>query len=365
MMCERGKGKAEVLGIFLICFGSFWSLALYGGGKEDMELKEAFRRDFYIGAAVSPGTMASDDGIIRREFSGLTPENIMKPGPIHPREDRYDFGDADRFVAYARENGLLVHGHTLVWHNQTGAWLFRDGSGLASAELLDQRLREHITTVVSRYKGRIAYWDVVNEAISDGSGLYRADSPWFEIMGSDYIGKAFRYAHEADPEARLYYNDYNAVDPGKRERIYRMASDLLEQGVPLHGIGIQGHWSLEWPPVEDIEAAIDRYASLGLEVQITELDVSVYEFAQKDALYTEPTEELMKRQARRYGELYALFARKGDVLAGVTTWGIGDDHTWLDNFPVKNRKNWPLLFDEEGEPKPAYYAALGGAKERK
>ncbi len=339
------------------------ALSACGGGKGEPTLKRAYGETFYVGAAVSPETLVSDGELILREFGGLTPENIMKPGPIHPVESRYDFREADRLLDFAEENGLLVHGHTLVWHNQTGAWMFRDGAERASSALLDRRLEEHISSVAGRYRGRIAYWDVVNEALSDGPGFYREDSPWYEIMGPEYIEKAFRYAHTADPEARLYYNDYNAVDPVKREKIYTLASELLEKGVPLHGIGIQGHWSLEWPPLADVEAAIDRYASLGLEVQITELDISVYEFREREALYDGPSRELMERQARRYGDLYALFARKGDALAGVTTWGVADDHTWLDNFPVKNRKNWPLLFDGEGEPKPAYYAALEGAKE--
>ena len=325
-------------------------------------LKEAYRDDFIIGAAVNPGTMKNSDKLIGAHFSGVTPENIMKPGPIHPSEKNYRFANADKFIDYAEEKGMTIHGHVLVWHNQTGRWMFRDGNGEASPELLDSRMRDHIHTVVDRYKGRIKYWDVVNEAISDSGGFYREDSPWFEIMGPDFIEKAFRYAHEADPEARLYYNDYNVVDPAKRDKIYAMVKGLLDKGVPIHGIGIQGHWSLRWPAVSQVEETIDLFAGLGLEVQITELDISFYEYNQKNVSYGEPPEELIQLQAERYGALFKLFRSKSDVLRGVTTWGVADDYTWLDNFPVQGRKNWPLLFDEQGEPKLALERVLQEAR---
>jgi endo-1,4-beta-xylanase len=348
----KRKEAAGLLIILFVCLGTA------AGGQGDLEILKKVYKDFYIGAAVSPMTINSADNLLTTHFSGVTPENIMKPEPIHPQEKVYRFQDADRLVEYAEERGMAIHGHVLVWHNQTGTWMFRDGAETASAELLETRMKEHISTVVGRYKGRIAYWDVVNEAVSDSAGIYRTDSPWFEIMGADYIEKAFRAAHEADPEARLYYNDYNVVDPVKRERIYTMVKALLEKGVPIHGIGIQGHWSINWPEISEVEKSIDLFAELGLEVKITELDISVYDFNEKEKLFTEPVPELMEKQAKKYKDLFELFLAKSDVIEGVTTWGVADDHTWLDNFPVKNRKNWPLLFDSDHEPKPAFKAVI-------
>ena len=205
-------------------------------------------------------------------------------------------------------------------------------------------MEEHITTVVSRYKAEIKVWDVVNEAVSDYEGYLRVKSPWYQRTGEEFIGRAFTCAHRVDPEARLFYNDYNAVVPEKREKIVRLLRSLLDRGIPVHGMGMQGHWTIYDPSLSEIEAAIEAYAALGLEVQITELDVSLYDWSDQGNFGVAPP-ELLEKQAERYRQIFDLFRRYRGVITGVTVWGPADDRTWRDNFPVRGRKDWPLLFD--------------------
>jgi hypothetical protein len=208
---------------------------------------------------------------------------------------------------------------------------------------------------MNHYKGKVKEWDVVNEPISDDdSSILRTDSPWYQAIGEDYVKMAFIYAHEADPEAKLFINDYNIVAPGKRERFYNFIKGLLEEGVPIHGIGIQGHWQLDWPTYEDIRYALELFSSLGLEIQITELDISVYSW-NDSAVYSKPPIELLEKQAERYKKLFDIFKEYSNVITKVTLWGVADDDTWLDNFPVPNRKNWPLLFDVNHRPKESFW----------
>jgi len=326
------------------------------GHGEVPALYEVYQDYFPIGAAVNSWTIKSHKELIEKHFNSLTAENEMKFESIQPSPGRYTFDRADAIVELAEKNGMLVRGHTLVWHSQTPAWVFRDEEGRpASRELLLKRMEEHITTVVSRYRGRVYAWDVVNEAVADGQGGYlRTDSPWYRIIGPDYIAHAFIFAHQADPEAKLFYNDYSAVDPAKSGKIYRLLKELLEQGVPVHGVGIQGHWDIDYPSARQVEAAIKKYASLGLEVQITELDISVYPWQDRRRLQSKP-ENRLEKQAERYRELFEVFRRNKDVVTGVTFWGVADDRTWKDNFPVRGRKDWPLVFDEEHRPKAAFW----------
>ena len=324
--------------------------------EEVPALCEAYQDFFPIGAAVNSWTITSHKDLIVKHFNSLTPENEMKFESLQPSPGKYTFERADAIVELAEKNGMLVRGHTLVWHSQTPAWVFRDENGRpASREWLLKRMEEHITTVVSRYRGRVYAWDVVNEAVADGGGGYlRTDSPWYQIIGPDYIAQAFIFAHRADPEAKLFYNDYSAVDPAKSDRIYRLLKELLDQGVPVHGVGIQGHWDIYHPSARQVEAAIRKYASLGLEVQITELDLSVFAWNDRRRLGTAPKDRL-RTQAGRYGELFEVFRRNKDVITGVTFWGVADDRTWKDNFPVRGRKDWPLIFDEKHQPKAAFW----------
>jgi len=307
---------------------------------------------FPIGAAVNPRTIRQQEALLVHHFNSITAENEMKFISVHPDPERYTFEQADELMAFAEQHGMKMRGHTLVWHNQTSKWVFedKDGGHVSQEELL-RRMKEHIDTVVGRYKGRIYAWDVVNEVIADeGEELLRR-SPWTEIAGDAFIARAFEYAHAADPAAELYYNDYNESNPHKREKIYRLLKSLIEQGVPIHGFGMQAHWNIYGPSIDDIRAAIERYASLGLKLQLTELDISVYAHDDRRTDLTEPTAEMLKLQKERYEDIFKLLIEYRDVISGVTFWGAADDYTWLDNFPVRGRKNWPLLFDTRQQPK--------------
>ena len=259
-------------------------------------------------------------------------------------------------------NGMKLRGHTLVWHNQTPNWVFEnEAGGKVDRQTLLDRMRAHIHTVVQRYGRTVYAWDVVNEAVTDEGEEWLRPSRWLEGIGEDYLVKAFQYAHEADPHALLFYNDYNECDPGKREKIYRLVKWLQERGAPIHGIGLQAHWNLHRPSLDEIRASIERYASLGVQLQITEMDVSVFDHDDHRTDLTEPTEDLIKRQAERYGQFFDLFREYRDVITGVTFWGATDDYTWLDYFPVRDRKNWPLLFDGNHRPKPAFHSVIRSA----
>jgi len=301
----------------------------------------------------------------------LVVENDMKWEVIHPLPGNdpadYNFGPADRIVAFAQEHGMLVRGHNLVWHRQVPAWVFEGAAGkplsATKAQVL-ARLKEHITTLLHHFKGKVYCWDVVNEALSDGSGMWRTDSPWSKTAGSesdgdgvpDYVEKAFVYAREADPTVKLFYNDYGIESGSKFDKAFALAKELKAKGL-LDGIGIQGHWSIYTVDPDAVRRAIDRFASLGLQVQITELDLSVYRWGDSSSLAALPPDRA-KLQAEKYGELFKVFREEGAAgkLTGVTFWGIADDHTWLDNFPVPGRKDWPLLFDEHHQPEEAFWA---------
>ena len=287
----------------------------------------------------------------------------MKIGPIHPAEDEYNWKNADAIVAFAERNKLRVRGHNLVWHfeSQTPKWIFKDKDGnQASKELVLQRLKDHITTVVSRYKGKLYAWDVANEVISDKPDEYLRPSEWYKICGEEYIAKAFQWAHEADPNALLFYNDYNEISPVKREKIYRLVKSLKGAGVPIHGVGLQGHWAINEPGVGQLDSTLKRFADLGVKIQITELDISVYP-KEPEARERKPgdadttfTSDRENAQIEKYKMCFELFRKYKNVISGVTFWNISDKYSWLDNFPVKNRKDYPLLFDQNLKPKKAY-----------
>jgi endo-1,4-beta-xylanase len=302
----------------------------------------------------------------------------MKFESLQPTEGVFNFGPADAIVEFAERNDMMVRGHALVWHRQTPAWMFTDAAGApATEELLFTRLRDHITAVVGRYKGRVDAWDVVNEAFMD-DGAYRTAveeredqrSPWYGVAQERYIAEAFRLAHEIDPDAKLFYNDYYNYLPEKRQAIHAMLEQLLAEGVPVHGVGLQAHLSIERSPVEtshgyyqtleEEEAAIELYSSLGLEVHITELDMSLYIpgiMYTPDTFYTAATftDEVAAKQAARYREFFELFRRHSDVITNVTFWGVADDNTWLSEFS-SGRKDFPLLFDDAHQPKQAFEA---------
>jgi endo-1,4-beta-xylanase len=295
-----------------------------------------------------------------KQFSSVTPENAMKMGPIHPDPNRYAWQDSDAIVAFAQKNGMKVRGHTLCWHNQTPRWFFTDSTGKqVSREVLLGRLKQHINDVVGRYKGKIYAWDVVNEAVPDTSASIYRRSKFYEIIGEDYIEKAFEYAHAADPDAKLFYNDYNTESSAKREKIFQLLKKLKDKKVPVHGVGLQGHWSIYEPTRQELEKSIEQFASLGLAVQITELDVSVHpkeheRRAKKPTDTGELTAEMVDKQAVQYKMLFDVFRKYKGTVTGVTFWNVSDKTTWLDNFPVPNRKDYPLLFDQNYQPKKAF-----------
>lgn len=318
-------------------------------------LYKYFEKDFYIGAAVSPRVLKHKSQFVANHFNSITAENQMKFEELQPKRGEFQFDTADKMVQYARDNGLKMRGHTLVWHNQTPDWVFTNEDGsYVTRDVLLARMEAHIKEVVTRYKDDLYCWDVVNEAIDDKEGFLR-QSKWLDIIGEDFIEKAFRFAHQYAPNAQLFYNDYNAVIPEKRERIYKLLKSLVDQGAPIHGMGIQGHWNIYWPNEDEIRKSIELYASLGLKIQITELDISMFEGEDKrNPGLVAPTKEMLKLQEEQYERIFKIFKEYRDVITAVTFWGVADDYSWLDYFPVFNRKNWPLIFDEKGEPKESY-----------
>lgn len=340
------------------------------------ELKTLYKYDFLVGAAVGGAIATRADlqkerDLLAAHFNAVTPENQMKWGPIHPEPERYAFEDADVLVALAEQNGQKVTGHTLVWHSrQTPEWVYEDGGGndLSREALLD-RMREHIHTVVGRYKGRLHGWDVVNEAV-ENTGMRQ--SRWFNIIGEDFITQAFRFAHEADPDVELYYNDYGMAHPQKRGHVVDLLNRLKDQCPRIDGVGIQGHWQLKTPVLDDVEASIEAFASTGLKVMITELDVSVLPRRTQGAdtsireisdaelnpytagLPVHVADEL----AERYADIFRLFLKYRDVITRVTFWGVTDGYSWLNNFPIKGRTDYPLLFDRQCRPKAAFDAVV-------
>ncbi|CAM2152696.1 Thermostable celloxylanase [Pararobbsia alpina] len=338
-------------------------------------LKTAMAPYFKVGAAIEPDSTEApaDAALIAAQFSSLTAENKMKPGTIGVGEGRYDFRAADEIVDFAQAHGIAMRGHTLVWHYKNGnwteapAWFFAgdpDDPGYRSR--VAARLTRYVTDVVTHFRGKVYAWDVVNEVISDDPhAVYREDSPWYRALGKDYIAIAFQAARAADPQARLYINEYNTDDAGKRAKLLSVVRDLRAQGVPIDGVGHQMHISVEWPPIANIKQAFDDVAALGLENQVTELDVSFYNdpgLCWSDHNACRPDygrhvpNDLVRAQALRYRALFDLFKTEPSIKA-VTFWGYSDKHTWLSSTPVP-RTNQPLLFNAALQPKAAFWAIV-------
>ncbi|GIL41164.1 endo-1,4-beta-xylanase [Roseiterribacter gracilis] len=344
-------------------------------------LKESYDGLFRIGVALNQRQFEERDQralkIVAAEFNSISPENALKWESVHPRPAEYRFDAADRYVAFGEKQGMQVIGHALVWHNQTPSWVFQDERGAPlTRDALLARMREHIHTVVGRYKGRIAGWDVVNEALDEDGTLRK--SPWQRIIGDDYIEQAFAFAREADPSAELYYNDYSIEREAKRAGAVRLMQRLLARGVKITAIGLQGHDHLRYPSGAQQEATIRAFASLGLQVNITELDIDplpriadevtaevTLSAAATDALnpYRSGLPDAKQRElAEKYGELFAIFAKYRGTIGRVTFWGVTDGDSWLNDWPVRGRTSYPLLFDRAGARKPAYDEVLAVAK---
>lgn len=340
-------------------------------------LKEVFDEIFLMGAALNRFQITGEDvdgiELVKKHYSSITSENILKWENVHPEPDQYNFEAADQYVQFGEENEMFIVGHTLVWHNQTPEWVFRDEEGnLLEREELLERMRDHIQTVVGRYKGRIHGWDVVNEALNDDGSLRQ--TRWLEIIGEDYISKAFEYAREADSDAELYYNDYSLENPEKRAGAVKLVQKLQEEGVPITGVGTQGHFSLDWPSLEQAEATVTAFVELGLDVMVTELDIDVLPSSTDEqgadiSMNEEPDEELnpyvdelpdsvQQALAQRYKELFEIYERHSDAITRITFWGVSDGDSWKNNWPVPGRTNYPLLFDRNHHPKPAFYSVI-------
>lgn len=349
-------------------------------------LKDAYKGDFVVGVAMNApqitGEDQSGDALIVSQFNSISPENALKWVVVHPQPDKYDFDLSDKYVAFGLEHHMFIHGHNLVWHSQVPQWVFHDDKGdLLSRDALLARLHDHILTVVGRYKGKIDSWDVVNEALNEDGTL--RESQWYKIIGPDYIEKAFQYAHEADPNAQLFYNDYNLANEPKREGAIALIKKLQTEGIPIAGIGLQDHDHLTVPTVEQEDATITAFADLGLKVAISELDVNVLpsrerqatadvsaasqqNVAQDKALnpYTDGLpDSVQKELALRYADLFRVYFKHRDAVERVTFWNLTDRESWLNNFPVRGRTNYPLLFDRDGKPKPAFDAVIRVASE--
>lgn len=339
-------------------------------------LKDAFKGDFLIGTAISNRTLEENDeqlkSLIAREFNAITAENCMKSALLQPRQGQWRWDLADRFVDFGSRNRMAIVGHALVWHSQVPDDFFvRQNGEKISREELIQRMETHIHTVVGRYGDRVRYWDVVNEAIDDEKGWRKSD--WFKVMGSEeYLEHAFRLTHELAPQAQLLYNDYNMHLPGKREFLVDVIRDYKRRGVPIHGIGMQSHVGLSYPDLQQYEASLKAYADEGMRIHITELEVDVLpvawehmgaeistNFEYSDQLNPWPNglpASVEQQLTERYVEMFELFLKYRDSIDRVTTWGTHDGESWKNDFPVRGRSNYPLLFDRKQKPRPAYFA---------
>jgi len=354
------------------------------GTQAQPTLKDAYQNDFLIGSALKESQFDGDDpketALIKAQFNSISPANLLKWEAVHPGLDSYNFAPADRYVEFGVENHMFIVGHVLIWHNQTPRWVFQDGQGNpVDRNTLLARMRAHIFAVVGRYKGKIGGWDVVNEALDEGGRLRQ--SPWFKIIGEDYIAKAFEFAHEADPNAQLYYNDYSLENSSKRLGAIALIQKLRSQGIPVAGVGLQGHYKLNWPSTMQLDQTIEAFAQIGVKVNLTELDMDVLppatrsqaaditmNFALQAKLnpYTNGLpDSIQQNLAKRYADLFAVLVKHHKDVNRVTFWGVTDADSWLNNWPVRGRTAYPLLFDRNYQPKPAFDAVIQIARSGK
>ncbi len=346
-------------------------------------LKQAYDGCFLVGAALNAAQFTGQDvkevDIIKSQFSSVSPENVLKWESLHPQPHTYNFGPSDSYVNFGQQNHMFVIGHTLVWHSQTPKWVFegKDGKPATRTQLL-KRMRDHIQKVVGRYRGRVNGWDVVNEAVEEDGTL--RESPWLKIIGPDYIEKAFEYAHKADPKAQLYYNDYNLENEPKRKGALELIRKLTSAGVPVSGVGLQDHLTLDWPTTDELNTTIDEFHRLGVKVMITELDVDVLPSPFQDPTadvsvkvaanpkynpYATGLPEAVQQQVtNRWAELFRVYSSHCGVVTRVTLWGVSDKDSWKNDWPIRGRTNFPLLFDRNGQAKPALAAVIEAAPKK-
>jgi endo-1,4-beta-xylanase len=346
-------------------------------------LKDVFKGDFHVGVALSLDQISGNEpeaiSVVERQFNSITPENILKWEEIHPEPGKYRFEEADRYVAFGEKQKMYIIGHALVWFHQTPDWVFQDESGKPiGREALLERMRDHIFTVMGRYKRRIQAWDVVNEAIAP-DGQFRK-CKWLDIVGEDYVLKAFEFARQADPAAELYYNDYDLEQQSKREGAMRLIRGLQGKGIRVDGIGTQGHWFLDSPSLDEIETSIVALSEPGIKVMVTELDVGVLPSYPLDSKVVELSsfdpesqkkhnpypnglpDSVQKDLANRYAELFSLFRKHRDRVGRVTLWGVHDGQSWRNYIPIRGRTEYPMLFDRQCKPKLALDAIIRAAQ---
>ncbi|WP_018274211.1 endo-1,4-beta-xylanase [Teredinibacter turnerae] len=342
---------------------------------EITSIKDLYKDDFYIGTAIGDRQMREADpkflNLVAKEFNAVTMENSMKWERVHPRPGKWNWELADKFMDFADKHKMYKVGHVLVWHSQVPSWVFQDEAGKPlDKNALLARMRGHIGKIAGRYAGRMNAWDVVNEAIDEDKGWRK--SPWFNIIGPDFMDYAFNFARETDSSAQLVYNDYNMHNPGKRAFLVDYIRKAKKRGVPIQGVGLQGHVGLDFPDISEFEASLKAYAAEGMRLHITELDLDVlpvawefsgaeisasFEYSDKINPYPNGLPAKVEQQLTdRYVEFFKLFLKYRDHIDRVTFWGVSDKNSWKNDFPVKGRTNYPLLFDRNFERKPCYDA---------
>ena len=359
--------KMMILAVGALTVTSVWAQK----SPSQPALKDVLGKYFLVGAAVDRNLPAGEDPqaetLVKAQFNQVVAENCMKGELIHPEVNRYDWTDADRLVDWSQCHGMTLIGHCLVWHSQPPKWMFTDETGKnVSRETLIGRMYSHIMTVVTRYRGKIKGWDVVNEAFED-DGSYRK-TPYYNIIGPEYLVLAFQFAHEADPDAELYYNDYSMSKPGKREAVCQLVRQLKAKGIRIDAVGMQSHNGYNYPDYSDYEKSLEAFAAEGVKVMLTELDMNMLpnpkdfngaEISQNFKLmeqYNPYVKGLDKKAQKlfnqRYLDLFRIVERHKDVISRVTFWGVNDGHTWLNDWPVNGRTHYLILFDRDYQAKP-------------
>jgi endo-1,4-beta-xylanase len=361
-------------------FVAVFALGCANKKEDEKTLKTALEGRFLIGTAMNVPQILNKDSaavkIIKQHFNSVVAENCMKSENIHPEEGKYSFELADRFVEFGEENNMYIVGHVLIWHSQAPPWLFVDDEGNdVSRDVLIERMKNHITTLVSRYKGRVDCWDVVNEAILD-DGSWR-NNKFYEIIGKDYVKLAFQFAYEADPDVELLYNDYSMAHEGRRNSVVQLVKELQEENIKIDGIGMQAHCQMDFPPYDEFEKSIIAFSETGLDIHITEMDITVlpwpgenisaevalnYEYQKKMNPYPEElTDSAKLAQQNRYMAFFDLFLKHSDRIKRVTMWGVNDSQSWRNDWPIPGRKDYPLLFDRDYKAKPIVIDIINAA----
>jgi len=356
-----------VVSLIAACSGSKKTVSSSSG---EPTLKEAYKNDFMIGAALSAEQIEEKEpnaaALVPQQFNAVTPENIMKAEIIHPEWDRYNFDLADKIAEYGKKHNIKVNGHTLIWHSQLPAY----ARNIKDVDSFKTFFNDHITTIASRYNGKIDSWDVVNEALEEDGTMRK--SVFLNKLGENFVTEAFRLAEKAAPNTELYYNDYNIEQPKKRAGTITLIKKIQAAGIRIDGVGIQGHWHVGRVPFKEIEESILEYSALGMKVMFTELDIEVLprnfqgaDVSQRVASNPELDpyvnglpDSVQNQLALDYENLFKLFLKHKDKITRVTFWGVNDGQSWLNGWPVRGRTNYPLLFDRQYKPKPAYYKVI-------